>query len=99
MCKLQIQNMGAANSVPVSPITSVSFSINGHAVVVNNASPVLSLNEWLRLQPGLSGTKSMCAEGGCGCCVVTAAVPDLTSNGIPVPRTIAINSVSLDIDS
>ncbi len=86
--------MGAsASNVPaVDPKTSVSFSMNGQAVVVDNVSlTTLTLNEWLRMQPGLSGTKSMCAEGGCGCCVVTATIPDLTSNGT---RTIAINSVS-----
>ena len=84
--------MGASSSVPVSPKTSVSFTLNGHAVVVDNASPGLSLNEWLRSQPGLSGTKRMCAEGGCGCCVVTAIMPDLVSQST---RAVAINSVSI----
>ena len=83
--------MGGSNSVPVSPKTSVSFNLNGQAVVVNHASPSLSLNEWLRSQAGLSGTKRMCAEGGCGCCVVTATMPDLITQST---RTVAINSVS-----
>ena len=93
-----------------SPVakTAVSFELNGEAVVVKDASPLLSLNDWLRSQPGLAGTKRMCEEGGCGCCVVAVATgsssPPLTSGGIDedswdcvLPEKaapIAINSVS-----
>ena len=71
--------------------TSVSFVLNGKAVVVEDASPNLSLNEWIRCQPGLTGTKRMCGEGGCGCCVVAATFMDpLTQK----ETTLAINSVS-----
>lgn len=55
---------------PPAAKTSVSFKLNGKTMVVGGASPLLSLNDWLRLQPGLAGTKRMCEEGGCGCCVV-----------------------------
>ena len=74
-----------------APVGSVSFVLNGQPVVVQGASPLLSLNEWLRAQPQLGGTKIMCGEGGCGCCVVTVARPD------PVTKketNIAVNSVS-----
>ena len=75
----------------VDPKTSVSFTLNGEAVVVDNCSPYLSLNDWLRSQPGLSGTKKMCGEGGCGCCVVTVNRLD---PGALEESTISINSVS-----
>ena len=72
------------------PKTSVSFVLNGKVVVVEDASPNLSLNEWIRCQPGLTGTKRMCGEGGCGCCVVAATFMDpLTQK----ETTLAINSV------
>ena len=85
--------------------TAVSFELNGEAVVVKDASPLLSLNDWLRSQPGLAGTKRMCEEGGCGCCVVAVATESSsTSGGIDddswdcvLPEkaaTFAINSVS-----
>ena len=70
--------------------TSVSFTLNGHAVEVDGASPLLTLNEWIRSQPGLTGTKVMCAEGGCGCCVVSVAFTDPVTQS---EKTIAINSV------
>ena len=62
-----------SNSVCVPPpLTAVTFTLNGRVVTVDNASPLISLNDWLRSQPGLTGTKKMCGEGGCGVCVVTA---------------------------
>ena len=68
----------------------VSFTLNGVPVVVERASPLLTLQEWLYSQPGLRGTKRMCSEGGCGCCVVTAVRTDpLTDKQAPF----AINSV------
>ena len=51
---------------------------------------MMSLNEWIRAQPGLTGTKKMCTEGGCGCCIVSATFTDLTTQK---RKTIAINSV------
>ncbi|KAL5509791.1 hypothetical protein EMCRGX_G005217 [Ephydatia muelleri] len=67
----QLDTNGLKKTPQVDPKTSVSFTLNGEAVVVENASPYLSLNDWLRSQPGLSGTKKMCGEGGCGCCAVS----------------------------
>ena len=76
---------------PPAAKTSVSFVLNGRQVVVDGVSPLVSLNEWIRAQPGLSGTKRMCGEGGCGCCVVAAAFVDQVTKR---SKTIAINSVS-----
>lgn len=74
----------------VTPTNTVSFFLNDEQVQLTNASPHLTLLEWLRAQPGLTGTKKMCGEGGCGCCVVSATRKDPSTGK---PFTIAINSV------
>lgn len=80
-----------SSSVCAPPaLTAVTFTLNGRAVTVDNVSPLITLNDWLRSQPGLTGTKRMCGEGGCGVCVVT-----VTINNPATDReiTLAINSV------
>lgn len=72
------------------PVHTVSFVLNGQPVVVQGASPLISLNEWLRSQPQLWGTKLMCGEGGCGCCVVAITRQDPVTGA---DTTIAVNSV------
>ncbi|XP_019627736.1 PREDICTED: xanthine dehydrogenase/oxidase-like [Branchiostoma belcheri] len=57
------------------------FWVNGRYHVVSNPDPGMTLNKWLRSQRGLTGTKVMCGEGGCGCCVVMVTHPDLTNGG------------------
>ena len=79
-----------AKTASVEPKTSVSFTLNGASVDVQGVSPSLTLNEWLRSQPGLTGTKKMCGEGGCGCCVVAAS---LQSPIMQEETTFAINSI------
>lgn len=75
----------------MEPKTSVSFTLNGASVDVQDVLPSLTLNAWLRAQPGLTGTKKMCGEGGCGCCVVAVS---LQSPVTQQETTFAINSVS-----
>ena len=74
----------------MEPKTSVSFILNNQPVRIDGASSMMSLNEWIRAQPGLTGTKRMCTEGGCGCCMVSACFTDPTTQK---KKTIAINSV------
>lgn len=74
----------------MEPKTSVSFILNNQPVRVDGVSAMMSLNEWIRGQPGLTGTKRMCTEGGCGCCMVSASFTDPTTQK---KKTIAINSV------
>ena len=81
---------GAQSKAGAEPKSSVSFRINGTSVTVNNVNPLLTLNGWLRAQPGLAGTKKMCGEGGCGCCVVAAT---RVNPATQKEATIAINSV------
>ncbi|KAI8507313.1 hypothetical protein Bbelb_146930 [Branchiostoma belcheri] len=59
----------------------LTFWVNGKRYVVLNPDPGVTLNEWLRSQRGLTGTKVMCREGGCGCCVVMVTHPDPTNGG------------------
>ena len=68
---------------------SVVFTVNGVSHTVNSPAPWLTLNEWLRSQPNLKGTKRMCAEGGCGACVVMVS----ERKGDDVTHR-AVNSVS-----
>lgn len=70
-------------------MSSISFTLNGEKVEVTDVSPSLTLIEWLRSQPGLTGTKKMCGEGGCGCCVVSATMKNPLTQKL---STIAINS-------
>ena len=82
-----------------APLTSLSFTLNGRPVEIAGASPLLSLNDWLRVQPGLTGTKKMCSEGGCGCCVVAVSKASLAQENNhevldSAGSSIAINSVS-----
>lgn len=51
-----------------------------------------SLNEYIREAAGLSGTKVMCRESGCGCCAVTVTIPNPLGSNL---STVSINSVSL----
>ncbi|CAK8698330.1 uncharacterized protein LOC143448853 [Clavelina lepadiformis] len=54
---------------------AISFFVNQKEYFVSNPNPSSSFNSWLRSQPGLTGTKIMCGEGGCGCCVVALQRP------------------------
>ena len=74
----------------VAPTSTVSFTLNDEQIQLTNVSPFLTLLEWLRAQPGLTGTKKMCGEGGCGCCVVSVTRKDPVTGK---DSTIAINSV------
>nr|XP_058949586.1 xanthine dehydrogenase/oxidase-like isoform X1 [Pocillopora verrucosa] len=75
-------------SVP-TPVNEVSFTLNGTQHKVTNPDPGMSLNEWIRNQPGLQGTKVMCREAGCGCCVVSVTRHDLS---VGKDVTVAVNS-------
>ena len=75
----------------LSPTSIVSFTLNGQDVQLTGVDPNVTLNEWIRSQHGLSGTKKMCGEGGCGCCAVSVVRKDPTTGK---EATISINSVS-----
>ncbi len=58
---------------------------------VTGSDLTMVLNEFLRSRAGLTATKYMCYQGGCGTCIVTATYldPSLQKN-----KTIAVHSVS-----
>jgi len=47
------------------------------------------IQDWLRAQPGLTGTKKSCGEGGCGACVVTISWNDAVTGQA---TTVSVNS-------
>ncbi|GFS13946.1 xanthine dehydrogenase [Elysia marginata] len=70
----------------------IHFHINGKEhVVPHNLPATTSLNEYLREQAGLPGTKVMCREAGCGCCAV--AVTHLPPDSETL-KTYSVQSVS-----
>lgn len=38
-----------------SPVSEITFNVNGTPYIVSNPDPDTSLNEWIRNQPGLQG--------------------------------------------
>ena len=54
----------------------VEFFINNKKHTVYHVNPRMTLNEYIRSQPGLTGTKKMCGEAGCGACTVMLSYYD-----------------------
>lgn len=63
-------------------------------VKTSTVTPQTSLNDYLRKNLHLTGTKSMCYEGGCGACIVAVRIKDPTSGNY---RVHAVNSVSATV--
>ena len=59
--------------------------------LVGKYRPTTSLNDYIRDEAGLSGTKVMCREAGCGCCAISVTTDDPLGTG---QKTQTINSVS-----
>jgi xanthine dehydrogenase small subunit len=57
---------------------TTTFLLNGNPVAAVT-EPTATLLDWLRLDPGLTGTKEGCNEGDCGACTVMVTGPD----GVP----------------
>jgi xanthine dehydrogenase small subunit len=57
---------------------TITFTLNGKTVKVQNPDPTLTLLNWLRQTRALTGTKEGCAEGDCGACTIVIGDPDRT---------------------
>jgi xanthine dehydrogenase/oxidase len=58
--------------VPAETLSNIlSFTLNGEPVAIQNPDPRTLLVDYLRSpEVGLTGTKLVCGEGGCGACTV-----------------------------
>jgi len=50
--------------------STLSFTLNGVPVRIDNPDPHMMLTEYIRYVAGLKGTQKTCGEGGCGNCTV-----------------------------
>ncbi|GAU99071.1 hypothetical protein RvY_10117 [Ramazzottius varieornatus] len=66
----------------------VSVTINGNDFRVPDSFAATTLATFLRVHLGLTGTKVMCREGGCGVCTVHAEFPDPSGSGKIFKRSI-----------
>ncbi|XP_076806780.1 uncharacterized protein LOC143450217 isoform X1 [Clavelina lepadiformis] len=71
----------------------ISFYVNNEKFAVEYPDIGISFNSWLRSQPGLTGTKITCGEGGCGSCVVALQRP---SEGIKAVNSCLLPLCSVD---
>jgi xanthine dehydrogenase/oxidase len=68
---------------PQQPASDVRFVLNGVPVRLRRPDPSLLLVDYLRSAGvGLTGTKLVCGEGGCGSCTVTIAHLDEATGSV-----------------
>lgn len=60
---------GGRQAVAGDTTEEITLTVNGETVTTA-ADPTMKLNDWLRYEARLKGTKISCGEGGCGACVV-----------------------------
>ncbi|XP_063216774.1 uncharacterized protein LOC134527771 isoform X3 [Bacillus rossius redtenbacheri] len=86
------EGLNSRNYITVVPRVQneTVFSINSTTYTVKKRHPLdMSLNTFIRDVANLKGTKFMCEEGGCGCCVVTASASNPATGEV---RVFAVNS-------
>eukprot|EP00051_Salpingoeca_urceolata_P009950 m.120900 g.120900 ORF g.120900 m.120900 type:complete len:1312 (+) comp16518_c0_seq3:946-4881(+) len=75
------RSIGDAPSDP----TSITFVLDGSTITLKNPDPTMTLNDYLRNEAGLTGTKRMCGQGGCGSCTVALTRKDKSGADVTVP--------------
>lgn len=73
---------GAPGQADPSPVTSVTFKVNGEKVAASKVNPRQTLASFLREELLLTGTKIGCGEGGCGACTVFVKYPGADKGAI-----------------
>lgn len=71
-------------------VLNIIFSLLKYVVSSSSVPIDTTLNRFITINAGLTGTKSMCLEGGCGACIVAVKAKHPVDNKI---RTWAVNSV------
>eukprot|EP01125_Pyxidicula_operculata_P021742 TRINITY_DN8602_c0_g1_i1.p1 TRINITY_DN8602_c0_g1~~TRINITY_DN8602_c0_g1_i1.p1 ORF type:complete len:1453 (+),score=397.51 TRINITY_DN8602_c0_g1_i1:448-4359(+) len=66
--------------LPVVKAPTFDISLNGKQITLDSVDPTMSLLTFIRSQPGYSGTKKSCYEGGCGACTVLLTHSDANGN-------------------
>lgn len=78
----------------------ICFTINGQPHTVDTLPPTTTLLQYLRLAPGLTGTKEGCAEGDCGACTVALRDGDrwrsVNACLIPLPALQGLTLVTVE---
>ncbi len=78
----------------------IRFIINGRLHTVSDVPPTTTLLQYLRLSPGLTGTKEGCAEGDCGACTVAVRDGDrwraVNACLIPLPALQGLTLVTVE---
>lgn len=77
--------LSPARTANIEQVTAISFLVNGEEHRVAELDPRTTLNDYLRSSFGLSGTKKMCGEGGCGACTVMLSWQDSTGATVNIP--------------
>ena len=90
----------ASTTILPSPVTpaadytsDVTFKVNGTSYTVSSPDPNVTLAQWLRSQPGLTGTKISCEQGGCGACTVMLSLPGRTGFATHMPVNACLRSL------
>ncbi|XP_017770615.1 PREDICTED: indole-3-acetaldehyde oxidase-like [Nicrophorus vespilloides] len=90
----QFNNKVRAKMEKSNDILQFYIENNKHTVRASDVNPETTLNEYLRENRFLTGTKFMCREGGCGTCIVSATFKQPITKRIV---TLAVNSCLVSI--
>ncbi|XP_067838884.1 xanthine dehydrogenase-like [Heptranchias perlo] len=85
---VSLQRQSSDPAEECTAVRQLILRVNGVLHDVKDEDPQMSLAEYLRSILQLCGTKTMCHEGGCGCCVVVVEYDDLVNPGKRIIKSI-----------